>query len=548
MMKKLRIFVLLFILAFSFSVKAQVILEIDCDKTSISEGEIVNCEGTLLYEKEGIDDIEFEYQTNLDINFSSVRGFMITNSGGKVTIHSDSTLYDKIMNSALIMKFTLSANENVTGKEKLVIDNIKINKANDINVLGYSQEFSIITNPVKLDNVCTLDSITIEKELLNGFNKDKLEYRDIYVNKEIVFIDAIRTSSKSSVTGLGSVKVPVGKTIERDLTVTAEDGTKKIYRLFLTNVMDDSDNTLSFERPDEEMKSIDNSLKSLEIYSGTKKINLDFSSEKEIYDITIDDENVDKLTIKATLNDSKASFKDKYGPRDITIKYGYNKEYLKVISESGLEKTITLNINYLDNRDQDNSLLSLTINKQIVDLTSDVLVVRVPFNTLKTEIEALASSDKAVVKYEDVELVLGDNVVKIEVTSEDGKTSEYDVNVIREEKEVFESFAITGYDLDFNKNKTTYDLKVKNETNFLKIVFNPKNTKYEILNNSNITDGTKIIIKITDDDGNHEYTINIIKESNIFINIICYLVFGIGLVSLVFSIYYVTKKKKHYLK
>ncbi len=548
MMKKLRIFVLLFILAFSFSVKAQVILEIDCDKTSISEGEIVNCEGTLLYEKEGIDDIEFEYQTNLDINFSSVRGFMITNSGGKVTIHSDSTLYDKIMNSALIMEFTLSANENVTGKEKLVIDNIKINKANDINVLGYSQEFSIITNPVKLDNVCTLDSITIEKELLNGFNKDKLEYRDIYVNKEIVFIDAVRTSNKSSVTGLGSVKVPIGKTIERSLTVTAEDGTKKIYRLFLTNVMDDSDNTLSFERPDEEMKSIDNSLKSLEIYSGTKKINLDFSSEKEIYDITIEDENVDKLTIKATLNDSKASFKEKYGPRDITIKYGYNKEYLKVISESGLEKTITLNINYLDNRDQDNSLLSLTINKQIVDLTKDVLVVRVPFNTLKTEIEALTSSDKAIVKYEDVELVLGDNVVKIEVTSEDGKTNEYDVNVIREEKEVFESFAITGYNLDFDKNKTTYDLKVKNDTKFLKIVFNPKNTKYEILNNSNITDGTKIIIKIIDDDGNHEYTINIIKESNIFINIICYLVFGIGLVSLVFSIYYVTKKKKHYLK
>ena len=548
MMKKLRIFVLLFILAFSFSVKAQVILEIDCDKTSISEGEIVHCEGTLLYEKEGIDDIEFEYQTNLDINFSSVRGFMITNSGGKVTIHSDTTLYDKIMNSALIMKFTLSANENVTGKEKLVIDNIKINKANDINVEGYSQEFSIITNPVKLDNVCTLDSITIEKELLNGFNKDKLEYRDIYVNKEIIFIDAVRTSNKSSVTGLGSVKVPVGKTIERSLTVTAEDGTKKIYRLFLTNVMDDSDNTLSFEKPDEEMKSIDNSLKSLEIYSGTKIINLDFSSEKEIYDITIEDENVDKLTIKATLNDSKASFKEKYGPRDITIKYGYNKEYLKVISESGLEKTITLNINYLDNRDKDNSLLSLTINKQIVDLTSDVLVVRVPFNTLKTEIEALASSDKAIVKYEDVELVLGDNVVKIEVTSEDGKTSEYDVNVIREEKEVFESFAITGYNLDFDKNKTTYDLKVKNETNFLKIVFNPKNTKYEILNNSNITDGTKIIIKIIDDDGNHEYTINIIKESNIFINIICYLVFGIGLVSLVFSIYYVTKKKKHYLK
>ena len=126
-MKKLRIIAILFILAFSFPVKAEVLLEIDCDGKEITDSKSVKCEGNLLYEKEGINDIEFNYQTNLDIAFNSVSGFMITNSGGKVSIHTDDALYDEIMNASKIFEFTLSINENVGTKEKLEINNIMIN-------------------------------------------------------------------------------------------------------------------------------------------------------------------------------------------------------------------------------------------------------------------------------------------------------------------------------------------------------------------------------------------------------------------------------------
>lgn len=544
MMKKLRILVLFFILTFSFSVRAEVLLEIDCNGKEIAPNKTVTCEGNLLYEKEGINDIEFNYNTNLNIDFSSVNGFMITNRGGRVSIHTNDALYDEIMNSTKIMEFTLSFNEKANEKEKLTISDIMINKGRDIKVGDISKEFTITGLTPKLDSVCTLDSITVEKEKVKDFNKDKLEYRGINVTKDIIFVDAIRTSSKSSATGLGNVRVPNGETVERDITVTAEDGTKKVYKLFVTNINSkgDVDNE---PKPDEGEKSSDNTLKSLELYHGKKKVKLNFNPKTEVYNVQVDDDLDAELTIKAVPNDEKATFTEGYGPRSVDISYGYNKEYIKVLAEDGGEKTITLNINYLDNRDKDNSLLSLTINGKEVDLNSDKLEVKLTSDNKKTIIEAIPTSEKSTVKYEDIELALGDNELSIEVTSEDGETEEYDVNVIVEEDKVLlENVSVTGYNLNFMKNKASYDLVIKNDVNKLDIVINPDNVKHEILNNNNLKNGSKVIIKITDSESSYQYTINIQKEGNPIISIICYIVFGVGIILLIASIIYYVKKRK----
>lgn len=545
MIKKLRIFVVLFILAFSFSVKAEVILEVDCDNNEISSDKNVICEGTLLYEQEGINDIEFSYQTNLDVKFSNVSGFTTTNKDGKVLIHTDNALYDKIMNATKIFEFTLSLTDNIGDKEPIVINNIKINKSNDILVDGWNSEFNVTKEEIKLDNVCTLDSITIEKELVKNFDKNVFIYRDIEVTNEVIFIDAVRTSNKSSATGLGNVKVPKGEQIERDIVVTAEDGTKNIYKLFITNITPkEVVEEVKEELTSEIVKNTDNTLKLLELYDGKERIDIDFNSKKEIYNIEISNQTVDKLTIKAVLNNEKASFVKNYGPRDIKISYGYNKELIKVLSENGDERIITLNINYLDNRDKDNTLKSLTINGETVDLTKDILEIKLPNKTLKTIIEAIPNSEKSLVNYEDVELLLGDNMVKIEVTSESGETKEYDVNIVRDyEKILLENITVQGYNLNFDKSKNTYDLEISSDTDELDITITPNDVRYEILNNNDLKNESKVIIKVTDDDGLHEYTINILKD-NLIINIICYLIFGIGVISLVASIIYYVKRKQ----
>ena len=107
-MKKLRIIVLMIILAFSFSVQAKVLLKINCDSNTISDNQKVNCVGKLTYDQEGINDIEFDYKTNLDISFLTINNFTVSNLDNRVLIHSEKTLFDIICNlfNAKVIKTT----------------------------------------------------------------------------------------------------------------------------------------------------------------------------------------------------------------------------------------------------------------------------------------------------------------------------------------------------------------------------------------------------------------------------------------------------------
>ena len=542
-MKKLRILIILVILAFSFSVKAEVFFEVDCNSKDITSDKSVTCEGNLSYETEGINDIEISYQTNLDIKFLPVDGFTINNSNGVLTIHTDDTLYDELMMSSKIMEFTLSSNDNVKDEEELKFYNIRINKENT-NVTDDLFETFKVSLPdkeePKLDNVCTLESIMVDNTKISNFDKNKFEYRDINVNKRIVFIDATRTSNKSSATELGDVKVLEGETIVHNVIVTAEDGTKCIYKLYITN------NTPKEEKEElekEEVKSKDNTLKSLEIYHQKDKIKFDFNNKKDEYNIDIAKISNDIITIKAVLNDSKASFIKGYGPRDVNLIIGNNKILIKTKSENGEEKTITLNIKYLDDRDMDNSLLSLKINDETINLADEKLEIKVAHNIDKAKIDAIAKSDKAIIKYEDIELKVGDNNVNISVTAENGDTKEYNIKVTREEEEkiFFQNIEISGYDLNFVKDNKTYNLKINNETNKLDIKVVPSDISMEILGNDNLDNGSIVTIKITDSDGIHEYNINIIKDSDN--KMIYYIIAGLGAIALITLVIYIIKKK-----
>ncbi len=330
-MKKLRILVLLIILTFSFSSKAEVLLEIDCNGNEISSSNNITCELGLYYEKEGITDIKLDINTNLDINYLNIDGFNVINEDNNLLIHSDTILYDEIMNYTKILEFTLSLKESNNIKENLVINNIIIN--NDIKVDDINKEFVIKKEPIKLDNICTLNSISVENELVKDFNKDKFEYSNIFVKNEYIFIDAVRTSNKSMATGLGTKKVGKGETKEIDITVTAEDGTQNIYKLFITNITP------------KEIKSDDNYLKSLEIYQNNNKLDLVFDKNKTIYNIDVDNKEI--LNIKAKLNNTKASFVKDYGPRDINIDNN-SLVLIKIRAENGDERVITIKVNYIE--------------------------------------------------------------------------------------------------------------------------------------------------------------------------------------------------------
>ena len=538
MTKKVRILIAIIILSFSFTVNAEVLFELDCNNKSISSGESITCDGYLVYEMVSVNDISLEYETNLNVEFKSIDGFDVTKNDNKISIHAKEALYDEIMNSTKVVDVIVTSNDNNKEKEDLLIKNITINNSNEEIIEDVKETFNISLKEEKqiLDDDCFLNSISIDNIPLTDFNKENLEYKNIVVNKEKIFIDAVRSSDKSSAAGLGEVIVNKGESIERDITVTSESGSVKIYKLFITSSLSK-----------EEIKSSNNNLKTIELYNGNNKLDFNYDKDKNIFNVSLDD--IDKISIKAELEDSNSFFVKNYGPRDISLKYGNNKVLIKVKAQNDNEKIYTLNITRKDGRSSDNSLFYLFINNHEIKLADEVYKYEIvlPHEATKTEIKTIANDEKAVIKYEDIELADGDNDISITVTSENGKEQEYEINVIREEEKkeeiILEKIEIVGYNIDFSKDKGNYNIKIDNDINELEIKAYPNNVNMEVLNNKELRNGSVITIKINDENGLHEYTINI--EKNVFISdIICYTVFGIGLILLIISVIYV-KKRSH---
>ena len=533
-MKKLKVIMGLLLLTFAFPVYAEAFLEIDCNSHIISSDDKLTCDVNLIYEDVYIDDIEMEYETNFDISFRSGSKFTLNKDNKKIKLHANETIYDKIMNSVKLFDFTLNGRIGLQEEEQVLFKNIGISKldADPMEVEEVSEIFEIVLGEVLEDDNCTLDSITVDGKLVPNFNKDVLEYKNIIVDKEIIFIDAKRTSDKSMATGLGTIKVSRGKTIERDIAVTAENGNKKIYKLFITNEISPE-------------LSNDNKIKNIELFYNDEKINFNFDENKDKFDIKVDS-NVDKVTVKAILNTDSSTFVSRHGPKDIILDYGENKIEIKVKALNGDIKTYTLNITREDNRNSDNTLFSLIINDVEVPLNEYTDGYKI--NTLddKTTTIAAANSDKAIINYEDIDLSMGENNYTISVIAENGSKKDYNFIINREEKKILlEDIEIRAYDFDFSKDKHDYNLDISDDTDKLDIIVTPDILNSEIIDNNNLKDNSKVTINVTDGDGINSYVITIHK-ANKMIDYLCYGIFGIGIIAFIVSIIVSFKRRRDF--
>lgn len=536
-MRKLRIIIGLLILAFSFSVKGEVLFELDCNNKDISKDNSATCGVRIIYETEGITDISFDYATNLNVDVQSVANFNLNKTNNHIIIHTDTPLYDEAMNSDIIMNITLTSNDNVKESAAFNINNIKINNSDTINVDDVSESFNI-TLPKVLDNDCSLSSISIDNKEISNFNKDVLEYNLITLN-EVIFIDAVRNSEKSSVTGLGKVRIPIGETKLVELLVKAESGKEQKYKLNITNKQVAKEEVVVKTK----VKDSDNSLKVLDLYSNANKINYSFDSKKDNYNINVKD--VNKIDIQAITNSASAGFVENYGPREVNLKVGNNVILVKVQAENGNVKTYTLNINVSETvtpKKTEITTASKTNNEEIIlaDEENNVSSTQVNEAVTTTQTENKSEDTK---KEEKKEETTTNNEESVVTTGEDPVKDNNVVEEPKEEKPLFQKITIKGYDIGFSKDKHSYSLKVEKNVDELEIEVTPENLEFEIVDNKRIHNGTKVIIKVFDTEGEHEYTINIEKDS-LFINIFCYGIFGVGLAVLVYVVYEIIKKKK----
>ncbi len=181
-----------------------------------------------------------------------------------------------------------------------------------------------------------------------------------------------------------------------------------------------------------QVKSTNNNLSNLTVDS--KTIN-GFKSSTTSYKMTVEN-SVSKVTIGATAADNTAKVSGT-GTKNLSI---YNNIIrVTVTSAAGKTKTYTITIvrkdadGYAGARSSDNKLKSLTIEGYEIpfDAATKEYELSVKNEVTKLNVEAIANDSDAKVEITNDPLVVGLNKIIIKVTAEDESTSEYVINVTR---------------------------------------------------------------------------------------------------------------------
>jgi len=325
------------------------------------------------------------------------------------------------------------------------------------------------------------------------------------------------------------------------LTVTNSKGEEKIENVYNLTI-------------NKQPKENDLSLKSLKVNGETMKVAKDIISYSYIcpYDTKV-------ITLDVVPNDATAKVvkQDKYDfpieDSSISVDFGIKPKDGEQLDYRVVVTRATK---------PDTTLKSLKINGKEITLDDKEFnyELTVEYSVNEPDIEAIPSNKNAKVVVESKTFVVGENEVKITITSEKAK-SEYLIKVTREDnidKSVanLKELKVDEYKrLDFEENVLDYTLKFSTVPDKLTIKATPKdeNAEVEIVGNSELVDGSKVIVKVKLDNIIREYTL-LVKESTSISDNKCFILAAIiGLVItiiilIILEIRSRKNEKKEYLK
>ena len=519
---KLIVFALLFIL---YDVKAYSNnLVLDCGN-NILEDNKVTCNLILENNDNKINNIELKLETNFKVSYLEEEHFHLNNDNNLISITPENLNMDS--NNIKILSFILEKNEESNnGNNEIIIKDILIHdNDNNYSIPTITKKISIMDE----NNSCSISNIVVDGNVVKDFDVNKHLYDNIYVSKIAVFIDAIKCDAKASITGLGYVVVPKDTTIERIVTVTSNNKRDE-YTLVISNKEEIKADVILKET----------GLLDLVLTSNNKKIDFNFNKEVMAYNVIVSSD-INKIKVSGKLSDLSTYVKG-YEPRDIVLKDGDNLVEIKVIETDDVIKTYKINIFKEQKLSDENNLESLIINDNQIELIDDVVNydLVLPNNITSTKIVAVGKDINAKIIYNDISLIDGINLpITITVVAPSGKKREYQINITRLPKEEIKYTIIVGnYPLEFNMNIYSYDLII--DDNKLDIKVDPENLDYEIINNDNLVNGSRVIVNIKVDDEIKSYTLNIYKNNKFDFK--CFSIFILGVISLIATIIYVNTK------
>lgn len=381
--------------------------------------------------------------------------------------------------------------------------------------------------------------------------------------------NSINYSYKDGITGTSTIATVTFKVKDnvskqttivslKDIKITTLDGDDN--KSILT-VQENSSHKVSLA-----IKSTDNTLKDLKVDGITIE---GFKSDVFEYELEVTSD-IDKIELKAFANNANATLVEGFGNRVESLEYGENEFLIKVKAESGEIQVYKLVVIREDDRNTNNNLKEIIINSGKIKLELSKNKVNYTIKTYKLkklEVDAIAIDDKATVKIETPEeIIVGENIVIITVTSENGEDKVYTLTFNNTDETIdtkLKTLYIKGYNIDFDKNTMVYKIvfnkKYKKGLDISAVtVFGDDLVEYKIYyNEKEIDEDTKIELKPGDkyeikvmpiglEEGENSdstvYTISIVKDKRISFFLV--LEIFIALILTVLIIIQVVKRNK----
>ena len=378
-------------------------------------------------------------------------------------------------------------------------------KAGPSSTIVYNIELNSTSNAKTLKTDLTYDSTVLE--LVSIINKDWSGSNTVGKSPKTLEFTSKGVSGKSTVASL---------TFKVKSSTTKTSTSLKLSGTTVTVLKTDEElvETAGEATSDIKISSTDATLSSLKVNDETVN---GFRSKTYNYNIIVDG-TIDTANIKATVYG--------YGPREEKLKYGANKIEIRVKAESGDIKRYTLNITREDTRIANYYLKDIIINSGKVPIEFDKLTLDYTIKTYKLEtleIEATPDDEKSTVKIDKPkDIKLGENIVKITVKSETGKTGVYTLTIINSDEELntkLKNLAVKGKSFDFDPNKLEYEIVFDNSMKSGLTIYattQSNDAKIEILDNKDLKVGSEIKIRVYAEDGSETiYIIKLVKDKRI---------------------------------
>ena len=256
------------------------------------------------------------------------------------------------------------------------------------------------------------DNAGIENVEVNGYTLSLVDgiYQVVVPYNVTKVTLANVTTTGATVTGIGEKELKVGN---NDYSVEVTSASGKVKTKYVIRVVREKDT--------------DNTLMSLSLTSCS--LDKTFASDTLEYSCTVEN-NITETTISATANSSVASIT---GLGKKTLVVGDNRLEIIVTAQNGVTKTYQVVVHRKSN---DANLNSLSVTgytiSPVFNSSTTSYTVSIPYTVTEVEVVATANSQLANATLTNTNnLTVGENLVKVTVTAEDGTIKVYQIIVTR---------------------------------------------------------------------------------------------------------------------